>query len=647
MSYTITQQATSPNAAYTRLIYTVSGSTKSSEPQFSYLVDVYESGSSSRVARLVQQVNPAGVSIFDPSRIFQGELSQDESWKISSVTPFNSSSKTFTLEFGEQYGTSVSSSITVSSSIATNNIEVFRGVVDPNAGYYNWDSASYAVLSNMPATMSMQPDDYGTVSLYNNTVVYVSQSFYSAGYFSGNPVLVDSQNYSITDNFSSVPISSSKGWQHVDVAISSSVGLQSYRYEVSNDTCREKVRFAFINKLGAWDYYNNYNPVRQSINVKREQYTAPRVDYSSLTSTYDISRRGLSDYHTNQARQKLFKYSITFTPSNQPFGKWVPDSTPLSGSVVKEPFDPTSGSALTGKLFAWYDWTDTDTMVLQVDAGAEIPVTIASKGTYTGSLYNNGTAGGRTLYNSGSGYVTQMGDNHYDMSGGGAEPWGETDKWDVFAGDASFTTIVVARAYARTGATEDPRVNFSTLGSLGNEGELRAKNLRMYGWRNEGVPFLSGSATDAYYPISNDITNTGISASYSQFQYTSESIGSPVTRFVYNYSGSTNEPAWETRVIRRSYSDETFNSGRVPSDFVTLTGVVNGPITADIGTGLTVFGGGALALAPNINVSGSINLSQILVYTGSLSDSEVNYVINSFMSSSNIDFGSQVNAVNN
>jgi len=699
MSYTITQQATSPNAAYTRLIYTVSGSTKSSEPQFSYLVDVYESGSSSRVARLVQQVNPAGVSVFDPSRIFQGELSQDESWKISSVTPFNSSSKTFTLEFGEQYGTSTSSSITVSSSIATNNIEVFRGVVDPNAGYYNWDSASYAVLSNMPATMSMQPDDYGTVSVYDNDVSYVSQSFYSTGYFTGNPVLVDSQSYSITDTFSSVPIFSSQIWQHVNVAVSSSLGLQNYRYEVSNDTCREKVRFAFINKLGAWDYYNNYNPVRQSINVKREQYTAPRVDYSSLTSTYDISRRGLSDYHnntndsfvvdtdfldktnanwleeliespsvyiqrngeflpivindsnyianTNQARQKLFKYSITFTPSNQPFGVWIPENTPPSNAyIVKEAFDPTSGSALTSQLFAWYDWTDTSTMVLQVDAGAEIPVTIQSKGTYSGSLYNNGTAGGLTLYNSGSGYVTQRGNNHYDMSGAGPEPWGETDKWDVFAGDASFTTLVVARAYARTGATDYPQVNFTTLGNLGNEGELRAKNLKMYSWTNEGVPFTQDSS-NAYYPISNDITNTGISASVSQFQYASEGIGTPVTRFVYNYSGSTNEPAWETRVIRRSYPDETISSGRVPSDFVTLTGVVNGPITADIGNGLTVFGGGALALAPNINVSGSINLSQILVYTGSLSDSEINYVINSFVSSSNIDFGSQVNAVNN
>ena len=373
MSYTITQQATSPNAAYTRLIYTVSGSTKSSEPQFSYLVDVYESGSSSRVARLVQQVNPAGVSVFDPSRIFQGELSQDESWKISSVTPFNSSSKTFTLEFGEQYGTSVSSSITVSSSIATNNIEVFRGVVDPNAGYYNWDSASYAVLSNMPTTMSMQFDDHGTISLYNNTVVYVSQSFYSASSISGDYEVVEQNNYSIADNFSSVPISSSTPyWNYAQVNISSSVGLEQYRYEVSDKINNEKTRFAFINKLGAWDYYNNYNPVRQSINVKREQYTAPRVDYSSLTSTYDISRRGLSDYHnstndsfvidtdyldktnanwleeliespsvyiqrngefipivvndsnyianTNQARQKLFKYSITFIPSNQPFG---------------------------------------------------------------------------------------------------------------------------------------------------------------------------------------------------------------------------------------------------------------------------------------------------------------------------------------
>ena len=398
MSYTVTQKATTPNAAYTRLIYTVSGSTKASQPQFSYLVDIYESGSTNRLQRIIQGVNPAGVSVFDPSRLFQGELSEDQSWKISSVTPYVSSSKTFTLEFGEQYGTSDSSSLAVSSSIRTENIEVIRNAVEPNSGFYNWQSSSYAVLSNMPSTMSMQVDDYGTISVYNNDVSYVSQSFYSASNTESTSSgcdliygyqLIEEKNYDITSSFSSIPITSSTPyWNYAEINVSSSIGLQSYKYEVSDETHREKTRFAFINKLGTWDYYNNYNPVRQEISVLREQYTAARVDYSSITSDYNISRKGLTTYHsntddsfavdtdfldktnanwleeliespsvyiqrngefipivindssytanTNQARQKLFKYTITFTPSNQPFGKWEPEYVtcpPLQGNA--------------------------------------------------------------------------------------------------------------------------------------------------------------------------------------------------------------------------------------------------------------------------------------------------------------------------
>jgi len=370
MSLQYTSTATSPNAAYTRLLYTVSGSLYTDQPQFKYLVDVYSG--STLLKRMTQGVNPEGSSTFDVARVVQGELQADYNWKISSVTPFNSSSKTFSIRAGEQFGTSISSSVTVYPDQATGSLIAFQGVVEPNAGYYNWDSSSYAVLSNMPATMSMQPNDFGTISVYNNNVSYVSQSFYSAS------SVADTQNYSIVDNFSSVPISSSNtDWDYVDVAVSSSIGLQNYRYEVSNETHREKVRFAFINKLGSWDYYNNFNPVRQGIAITREQYTSPRVDYSSLTSTYDISRRGRNDYHnsvddaftvdtdlldkttatwieeliespsvyiqrnsefipivitdssyvanTNQARQKQFKYTINFKPSNQPFGTWIPE----------------------------------------------------------------------------------------------------------------------------------------------------------------------------------------------------------------------------------------------------------------------------------------------------------------------------------
>jgi hypothetical protein len=274
MAITITQQPTSPNAAYTRLLNVVSGSTNTGNPQYSYMMDVYESGSSDKIVRIIQGINPAGVSVFDPSRIIQGQLAEDQSWKISSVTPFESGSKLFTLKFGEQYGTSDSSSITEYPDLAENVIEVFRGVVEPNDGSYNWPSSSYAVLSNMPSTMSMH---YGTISVYNSDNAYVSQSFYSAS--ATGIELVQQKNYDLTDTFSSVPISASTPyWNYVEVNTSSSLGIQSYKYEVSDETHREKVRFAFINKLGAWDYFNNYNPVQQTTAVNREQYTANRVN---------------------------------------------------------------------------------------------------------------------------------------------------------------------------------------------------------------------------------------------------------------------------------------------------------------------------------------------------------------------------------
>ena len=376
MALTVIQDPTNPNAAYTRLLTVVSGSIYDDQPQFQYVCDVYKG--STLLKRMTQPLNPAGTSTFDVARIVQGELSIDENWKINSVTSFQSSSKDFQIRIGEQFATSISSSVTVYPDQDIQNLIVFQGVVEPNAGAYNWSEVvNKQVLSNMPATMSMQSDDYGTISIYNDQGTFISQSFYSAS--NASYVKVDEKNYSTTGAyFNAVPISSSANyWNYVDVSISSSYGTENYRYEASDETHREKTRFAFVNKLGAWDYYNNYNPVRQAIEVKREQYTAPRVDYSSRLSTYDISRRGRTDVHNstddvftvdtdllnktnanwleeliespevyiqrngefipiiitdssyvanqNQARQKQFKYTLNFKPSNQPFGTWIPE----------------------------------------------------------------------------------------------------------------------------------------------------------------------------------------------------------------------------------------------------------------------------------------------------------------------------------
>ena len=309
------------------------------------------------------------------------ENHRDRDWETNTATEFSSSKQGFEVKLGEQFGTSISSSVTIYPDQATYQIYCNQGVVEPNAGAYNWlQVVDSNTLSNMPTTMSMQSDDYGTISAFvaSGTTV-ISQSFYSAS--ASTYVKVDEKNYSLVsgfdDYFWAIPISSSANyWNYVDVSLSGSYGLNTYRYEASDETHREKTRFAFVNKLGAWDYYNNYNPVRQAIEVEREQYTAARVDYSSRVNTYDISRRGRTDYHnstddsfvvdtdlldkttanwleeliespevyiqrngefipiiitdssytsnTNQARQKQFKYTINFKPSNQPF--WYLDT---------------------------------------------------------------------------------------------------------------------------------------------------------------------------------------------------------------------------------------------------------------------------------------------------------------------------------
>ncbi len=378
MALAALQTATSPNVAYTRLLYTVSGSVYTGQPQFQYVCDVYNRDTNELLKRMSQPVNPGGSATFDIARIVQGELSADYNWKINTPTEFSSSKQGFEVKLGEQFGNSISSSVTVYPDQDNYQIYCNQAVIEPNAGAYNWQQVVTSnTLSNMPTTMSMQADDFGTISAYvSSGTTVISQSFYSAS------VLVDEKNYSLVsgfdDYFWAIPISSSnQNWNYVDVSLSGSYDLKNFRYEASNETNREKTRFAFVNKLGAWDYYNNYNPVRQAIKVEREQYTAARVDYSSRLSTYDISRRGLNDYHnstddmftvdtdlldqtnatwleeliespevyiqrngefipiiitdskytanTNQARQKQFQYTINFKPSNQPFGTWIPE----------------------------------------------------------------------------------------------------------------------------------------------------------------------------------------------------------------------------------------------------------------------------------------------------------------------------------
>jgi len=193
MAITIQQQPTSPGMANSDYLFAVT-SNSSSQPQYQFICDVYISGSGTYVQRIKQQPNPSGTGVFNLGQIVHTYLESDNTWKTTRFVGATNVAKRFVVKFGEEYGTSLSSSINTYDGItnATTGIPaktgsayyyVANGLVEPyDAVNWNFPSASYYdaiatpnatsfnyqnTLSNAPTTQSIQAGEYATISLIN------------------------------------------------------------------------------------------------------------------------------------------------------------------------------------------------------------------------------------------------------------------------------------------------------------------------------------------------------------------------------------------------------------------------------------------------------------------------------------------------
>lgn len=337
MALTIVQQPSGSNMAYTRLPYVISGSTNNTQPQFRYVMDVYLSGSSNLITRVTQPLNPAGVAVFDPSRIFQDSINYDNNWYTTSSIHLNPSLYTFNVQFGEQYGTSPSSSVSITTNIASDNILVVPGTVDPNNGVsfdFNPSSSLGAggILTNHPqskysspfqtigpdTTITLNNNDYHTVTFWQG-VSDVTLSLYSTSSLITSAVINGTgerfQTFGIgPKNLINLNSASFSPWfsnpNAAYVKVSPSPAFQAgaaniYDYNIKGGTydkiCdNEYVRFAFINEYGFYDYYNVYNPIRKITDLERESVDLPQLSYSDATAPYNILERGQTDYYTDR-----------------------------------------------------------------------------------------------------------------------------------------------------------------------------------------------------------------------------------------------------------------------------------------------------------------------------------------------------------
>jgi hypothetical protein len=195
MAILISQQATTPNLANNNLVYEVTSSLFAN-PQFQYICDI-KSGST-LIQRIKQQPNPSGYGVFDIGSIVTSNVGPtDQVWTTAVPQTQTTCAKQFTVLFGEEYGTSVSSSVTIYNGItnATGGLAPARsgssyyynldGTLDPNDKVnWNWNSGSkysnqqindltfnyQRGLTDMPTTQSVRIYDWATISFLNGNL---------------------------------------------------------------------------------------------------------------------------------------------------------------------------------------------------------------------------------------------------------------------------------------------------------------------------------------------------------------------------------------------------------------------------------------------------------------------------------------------
>ena len=333
----------SPNGAFSYLTYVVQGSgsdaSNYTNNQYKFILDIYESGSSDKIARIKQPPNLNTASVFNPADVFQEYAFFDPVWEEAESVLSTGSMKNYTLQFGEQYGTSPSSSITVYPNLVTADIAIIPAIDNANnstIGIFPGDiPLESEVLSNMPSNTNgtgnqvadddweniqyLELDDYMTLSslhtgsvqevliaVKNNetgTLYSVQHTFQSSSNpFEMHHVGVGPKNLlsiegGVGASMSIALNNPSASW--VNISFDQAGTPQNIRYRIhpnygslpqtntdANPTlynkpirCAEKTRFAWINEYGVYDYYSVYAPLRKSTEIEREQITESRINY--------------------------------------------------------------------------------------------------------------------------------------------------------------------------------------------------------------------------------------------------------------------------------------------------------------------------------------------------------------------------------
>ena len=188
IKYPLDSNGSDPQVSKAPLIWSISSSNVP-QFQFRYIADLFESGSSTRLARFKYPQNTSGTANIDLSRPINDYMETDYNWAISGSQIYSASltTKRFNIQFGEEYGISYDSAVTV----FPNQAEAQQSVLKGNVQYptpSNFDGSTGKVTL---ATSSLQfnplPYSWGPSQPYNQDIVE-----YSDGTLTNNANMLNS-----------------------------------------------------------------------------------------------------------------------------------------------------------------------------------------------------------------------------------------------------------------------------------------------------------------------------------------------------------------------------------------------------------------------------------------------------------------------
>jgi hypothetical protein len=348
------------------------------EPQFKYVLDVYNANDmSQRLTRIKLASNAnfnGGVGTIDLAPLVRDYLSYDKPWYTSGSTfTQNINANRFNFIGGEEYAPTPSGSTVVRDglgnigepAVTCSQNNLFLIVNEYDEGSYDWDFEAYAgrVLSNNPNRGNdrvtgvekkasfgtpIYDNDWDTLTFIDNisgsqaiefnsieitvysgstTIAYedilvtasVDNNQNMLRYIGSGPNNLKATSSNLRNAFLTGSWTSYNVYTDITVKNNAEDRFSDHWYYNAGCQNYDRVRFAFINKFGTWDYYNIDLPLSKQTQIKpRKTVTRTHfqsqdlyaVDFSGsvpilVGDIYDINSRGLDNYYAQPSDEFL------------------------------------------------------------------------------------------------------------------------------------------------------------------------------------------------------------------------------------------------------------------------------------------------------------------------------------------------------